>query len=132
MRYCQTCDTEYPDAVSTCPTCQSALIDAAPKETRRFVVAGTAADPLTAENLAEGVDGAGIPVLVRARRRGVVEPITSSSLHAWWEVLVPEELLERAQAILETERQQIEADAAEAARAAEEEEAEGEKEEPAT
>jgi hypothetical protein len=127
MRYCQSCDTEYPEVTATCPKCQAALVDAPAKDTRRFVLAGTTEDPLSAENLAEVVDGAGIPVLVRARRRGVVEPITSSSLHAWWEILVPEELLDRAQAVLEKERQQIEADAGEAAQAAEEEEAQGEK-----
>jgi len=127
MRHCQSCDTDYPDVTVLCPKCQGALVDASAKDTRRFVLAGTTEDPLSAENLAEVVDGAGIPVLVRARRRGMVEPITSSSLHAWWEILVPEELLESAQAVLEKERAQIEADAAEAAQAAEEEEAQGEK-----
>jgi hypothetical protein len=122
MRYCQSCEVEYPDLTQACPTCQGPLIDAPPRETRRFVLAGTAEDPLTAENLAEVVDQAGIPVVVRARRRGVVDPITSPALHAWWEILVPEELVERAQALVEGERAKIEADAGAAERAALEEE----------
>lgn len=128
MRYCQNCDAEQPDSIARCPTCEGPLVEATPRETRRFVIAGTAEDPLTAENLAEVVDEAGIPVVVRARRRGVVEPLTTSSLHAWWEILVPEELKDRAERVIESERKQIEADAAEAARAAEEEELEGERE----
>lgn len=127
MRYCPSCDAEYPDATDACPTCRTALVEVPKRDTRRFVVAGTAEDPLTAENLADVVDEAGIPVVVRARRRGMVEPITTAALHAWWEILVPEELKDRAGAVIETERQQIEADAGEAARAAEEEEAEGER-----
>jgi hypothetical protein len=122
MRYCQSCEVEYPDLTQACPTCQGPLVDAPPRETRRFVLAGTAEDPLTAENLAEVVDQAGIPVVVRARRRGVVDPITSPALHAWWEILVPEELAERAQALVESERANIEADAGAAERAALEEE----------
>jgi hypothetical protein len=54
-----------------------------------------------------------------------VDTITSPS-GPWWEILVPEECLEQADALLQQERAKMAAGAEEAALAAEEEEAETE------
>ena len=96
-------------------------------DTRRFVVAGTSEDAFTTEELVAMLEKEKIPVMARARRRGVVEPITSPSLSGWWEILVPEGEAERAAKLIEGERARLEAMAEENAKAAEEEEAEMEK-----
>jgi hypothetical protein len=132
MAECPSCGTGVREGARVCATCGAVIgtnVEGGIKpdaDTRKFVVAGTAEDPLSADELVEAIEQAGIPVMARARRRGVVEPITSPSLHGWWEILVPEENSERATQIIDTELERLEAEAEEAARAAEEEEAESE------
>jgi hypothetical protein len=133
MADCPSCGTALREGAKICLSCGAVL--ARPSEngaispsadTRKFVVAGTAEDPLTTEELVGIVEQAGIPVMARARRRGVVEPITTASLQGWWELLVPESHAARATQLIEQEKKRLESEAEEAARAAEEEEAETE------
>lgn len=137
MRYCASCGSEHKEGVDRCADCPEAkLLTAAElrakglplpdeRDTRRFVRAGTAEDPLSAEEIGAAVEAAQIPVFVRARRAGTVDILTDSS--PWWEILVPEEHHRRACEIVAAEKQRLEATSEEAARAAEEEELEMEK-----
>lgn len=139
MRYCGSCGEEYQDAVTECADCGGKELLTADEmrargriihgetDTRRFVRAGTVEDPLSAEQCTSALEAAGISVFARARRAGSVDTLTSGSTLPWWEVLVPEEHLAKAQGILKDTLATIEANSADAARAAEEEEAEGEK-----
>ena len=133
MRYCPECASEYNDDVKTCADCPpgTALITAdemktrgiplpGEADTRKFVVAGTAEDPLTSEQLVGLLDQQGIPVFARPRRSGTVDTITGGS-QPWWEILVPEETVARATDIITKEKARLDATADEAARAAEEE-----------
>jgi hypothetical protein len=92
---------------------------------RRFVVAGTAEDPLTSERFEQVLQNAQIPVFPRARRGGTVDNLSTPEA-PWWEILVPEDLLAKAAELIRQERARIESGAEEAGRAAEEEEQEGE------
>jgi hypothetical protein len=138
MKYCPECGTEYQDAGQPSPDCGGVplLTEAEMKargllvpgrtggeqrDTRKFVRAGTAEDPLSAEQYAAALTAAQIPVFARPRRAGTVDLITGASNHPWWEILVPEDELERASAVLEQTRTGMESSAEEAAQAAEEE-----------
>jgi hypothetical protein len=90
-------------------------------DTRRFVRAGTAEDPLTAEALGAALEAEQVPVFVRPRRAGSVDMLTSGSPTPWWEILVPEEHLATATELVAREKARIEAAAPEAERAADEE-----------
>ncbi len=135
MKFCAQCSGEYQDAVTVCADCGGTeLIEAAemkrrglllPHEmdTRRFVRAATAEDPLSSEQFVGVLEEAEVPVFARPRRGGSVDAITSGG-SAWWEILVPEEHLARATALIDETRRRIESSAEENARAAETEEAE--------
>lgn len=139
VKYCANCGSEYVEGVTECADCggkefltaqqMHAEGRALPgeKDTRRFVRAGTADDPLSAETFSRALEAADIPVFARARRAGAVDTLTSGTTLPWWEILVPEESLARAEQIISEEARRIEAGASDAARAAEEEEAESEK-----
>jgi hypothetical protein len=132
MKYCTECGAEYQDSAEKCSDCEtSELVSreemrrrgvplATDRDTRRFVPAGTAEDPLTQEALVKVLEGEKIPVYPRARSGGTVDMITGPS-GEWWELLVPEELVDRARLILEVEREKLKATEDEAAQAAEEE-----------
>ena len=132
MKYCGECGGEYVDAVTECADCgskemvnaeelkQRGIPNPSERDTRRFVSAGTAEDPLSSEQYVRVLEEEGIPVFARPRRGGSVDALTTAT-HAWWEILVPEESLARATDLLTQERARIEAGAEEAARAAEEE-----------
>ena len=138
MKYCVECGSEYQDGATECADCRGAkLVDAqtmratgratpGERDTRTFVRAGTAEDPLTAERYVEVLEAAGLDPLMRARRAGSVDTLTTGVVLPWWELLVPEPQLARAVDLLREERARIEASADEASRAAEEEEREGE------
>lgn len=138
MKYCASCGSEYQDGIATCVDCLEAplltekemrdkgLPLPGERDTRRFVRAGTAEDPLSAEEIGGAVEAAKIPVFVRARRAGTVDSITDGTL-PWWEILVPEEHFQRAAELVAAEKQRLNATADEAARAAEEEQLETEK-----
>lgn len=116
MKYCKECGSEYEDNVTECADCPgSLLVDTPPdspqqaahsreQDTRKFVRAGTAEDPLTADEYVRLLDGVRIPVFSRPRRGGPVDVLTTGSLHSWWEIMVPEEYAERAAKLLEQER----------------------------
>ncbi|HEY8212040.1 MAG TPA: hypothetical protein VIG99_31375 [Myxococcaceae bacterium] len=137
MKYCTGCGSEYQDSAEKCSDCEtSELVSrdemrrrgiplATDRDTRRFVPAGTAEDPLTQETLVQVLEAEKIPVYARARRGGSVDLITGPS-GEWWELLVPEELVGRATAILEAEKEKLKSTEDEAARAAEEEATAGE------
>lgn len=138
MRYCIECGSEYQDSVTQCADCEGSTLVTADemkqrglllpgeRDTRRFIRAGTAEDPLTAERISSVLQSQGIPVFSRPRRGGTLDALTTATSTPWWELLVPEDLVERASAVIEQERAQDSASADEAARAAEEEEAETE------
>jgi hypothetical protein len=139
MRYCARCGSEYQDSVVDCTDCPNhpPLVSAEemrdrglplPHELdeRRFVRAGIADDPVTAQVYSDVLDEHRIPLIVRPGRSGVVDELTTGNLLPWWELLVPDTFQERAAALLEQVKIQGQATADEAARAAEEEEREGE------
>lgn len=131
MKYCTQCGSEYEDSVTRCADDDSTefvsreelhqrgLHAVGERDTRKFVRAGSAEDPLTAERFTRTLDEAGIPVFARPRRAGTVDLITSGVPAPWWEILVPEEQLAEATRLVERERAEIEANAGEAAAAAE-------------
>jgi len=137
MKYCAECGSEYLDTATECADCGSKEFGSAEelrkkgipllgeRDTRKFVRAGSAEDPLTSQRLVAALDAEGIPVFARPRRGGTVDIVTSGA-GPWWEILVPEEHLARATDLVDKEKAQTQANAEENARAAEEEEAEGE------
>jgi hypothetical protein len=147
MRYCMRCGTEYEDVVEHCRECpdQRELVPAdEPRAAQRgrllvrtrgldtstFVRAGTADDPLTAEDLTRLLDAACIPVFAREGRGGTVDVLTTGLRTDWWELLVPQEHQARAAQLILEEKARLEATAEVAARAAEEEERETERQPP--
>lgn len=137
MRYCAQCGSEYVDETVACADCggkelltvdelkQRNLPLPGDEDTRRFVRAATAEDPLTAEQYSRVLDEASIPCLSRPRRSGTVDILSGASA-PWWEILVPEELADRAARLVAEERLRMEQSADEAGQAAEEEEANSE------
>jgi hypothetical protein len=143
MRYCTSCGSEYRDDIEQCSDCPGSprLVEASemsrrglplPHELdqRVFARAGTTDNPLMVEVFTGMLEERDIPVLVRAGRSGVVDKLTTGNLLPWWEILVPEEMRERAALLIERERAQEAATNDEAARAAEEEERESERSSP--
>ncbi|RKH58665.1 DUF2007 domain-containing protein [Corallococcus llansteffanensis] len=139
MRYCARCGSEYQDSVVDCTDCPNhpPLVSAEEMRERklplpheldkhRFVRAGIADDPVTAQVFADVLDEQRIPLIVRPGRSGVVDELTTGNLLPWWELLVPDTDQARAAALLEEVKIQGLATADEAGRAAEEEEREGE------
>jgi hypothetical protein len=138
MKYCMQCGSEYQDGVKVCADCPgSGLVDAetlsqrdiplsSESDTRKFVRAITAEDPLTAEEYVRVLEAERIPVFVRPRRGGVVDALTTGALEPWWEIMVGEEHVQRAIPLLVQEKARLDATADEAALAAEEEERETE------
>jgi hypothetical protein len=136
MRYCINCGSEYEDSVRECTDCPgSALVDAAAmrqagvplageRDRRTFVRVGSAEDLLSADDYVQVLEEARIPVISRAHRGGTVDALTTGLVMDWWEILVPEEHVAQATALLARERATLEATAEEAALAAEEEELE--------
>ena len=133
MKYCTQCGSEYRDTVTVCaddgntelvpleemhrrgiPTVEE-------RDTRKFVPAGTAEDPLSTERLTRMLEEASIPVFARPRRAGSVDALTGATITPWWEILVPEEQADRAAQLITEAKRQFEAEAEELARAAEEE-----------
>ncbi|MBX5484677.1 MAG: DUF2007 domain-containing protein [Myxococcaceae bacterium] len=133
MRYCTECGAEYNDSVTECADDgntelvtreqmhERGLRLPEERDTREFVRAGTADDPLSAERLTQLLDAERIPVFTRARRSNPVDALTVPTATPWWEILVPEEHVARAAQLIHEERKALEAEAEENARAAEEE-----------
>jgi hypothetical protein len=142
MKYCINCGSEYEDSVTECSDCPgSALVDASAmqqrglprpgeRDSRTFVRAGTAEDPLTAEDYVQVLEAARIPVISHAHRGGTVDALTTGIVQDWWEILVPEEHREQAEGLLARERDSLAATEDEAVAAAEEEERETEAQAP--
>ncbi|NOJ97819.1 hypothetical protein D7W82_34240 [Corallococcus sp. CA049B] len=140
MRYCARCGSEYQDSVVDCTDCPNhpPLVSAEemherglplPHELdqRRFVRAGVADDPVTAQVFVDVLEEHRIPLIVRPGRSGVVDELTTGNLLPWWELLVPDTEQARAALLLEEEKIQARTYADEAGRAAEEEELEDER-----
>ncbi|RKH10798.1 hypothetical protein D7Y13_24720 [Corallococcus praedator] len=139
MRYCARCGSEYQDSVVNCTDCPNhpPLVSSDEMRDRglplphelddhRFVKAGIAEDPVTAQVFEDVLNEQHIPLIVRPGRSGVVDELTTGNLLPWWEILVPDTFQTRAAALLEEVKIQGLATADEAGRAAEEEEREGE------
>jgi len=138
MRYCLQCGSEYRDEIKQCADCGSTQLVRAEEiqrrgqrlphhvDMRQFVVAGTAEDPLSAEREVQLLRAADIPAILRARGGGTIDNLTTPAA-PWWEILAPQESVARAAELIREDRAQLEADADEATRAAEEEEAEQER-----
>ena len=138
MRYCLQCGSEYRDEIKQCADCGSTQLVRAEEiqrrgqqlphhvDMRQFVVAGTAEDPLSAEREVQLLRAADIPAILRARGGGTIDNLTTPAA-PWWEILAPQESVARAAELIRQDRAQLEADADEATRAAEEEEAEQER-----
>ena len=137
MRMCAKCGAENDDREKVCAQCGGASLispEAHRKaaaagfseevDTRKFVSAGLAEDPLTSQRFQRVLQAAKIQLFARPRTRTGIDGITADSFSTYWEMLVPEEQAERARALLSKERALIESSADENARAAEEEEAE--------
>lgn len=135
MKYCPQCGSEFRDGVERCEDDEVELVSAeemrerglplpGERDTRRFVRLDSAEDPLTAEQLVAALTEAKIPAFARPRRAGSVDGLTTASSGPWWEIVIPEQHMERAREVVAKQRAQIEASADEAGRAAEEEEAE--------
>lgn len=133
MKYCMECGSEYEDDVMACADDgntqllsleemhRRGLRTIEENDTRRFVRAGIAEDPLSSERFTQLLESENIPVFARPRRAGPVDTITGGTISPWWEILVPEEHVAQATRLLAEARQQIDAEAEEAGRAAEEE-----------
>ncbi|MBI5549382.1 MAG: DUF2007 domain-containing protein [Deltaproteobacteria bacterium] len=138
MRYCPSCLEEYEDANQTCAECKESLVAeeelakrpefhrVREEDPRDFAVAGPAEDPFEADAFTAALDEAGIPVMARMRRTGAVDAITDPVAHAWWEVLVPVDQVQKAIEIIARRKEELKAAEADSEKAAEEEEAEGE------
>ncbi len=139
MKYCMQCGSEYQDSVVECADCpgnklvgpealrQRHISIPGEKDTQKFVRAGSVDDPLTAEELVRVLEAQNIPVFSRPRRAGTVDALTTGTTAPWWEIMVPEEHLAQAAALMAQTKAALEATSAEAAQAAEEEELETEK-----
>jgi hypothetical protein len=138
MKYCISCGSEYEDSVTECSDCPgNGLVDATvmrqrglplpgERDQRTFVRAGTAEDPLTAEDYVQVLEEARIPVIAHAHRGGTVDALTTGIVQDWWEILVPQEHLSQAVSLLAREQASLAASEDEAILAAEEEERETE------
>jgi len=136
MKYCTGCGSEYQDGVARCSDCkESELISAqemrkrglpiAPEiDTRRFARAGTMENPLYAEQVANALRAAGISGFARQRMGGTVDRLTDG-VTPYWEILVPEADMPRAEALMARLQEEFQETEEEAIRAAESEEAEG-------
>jgi len=135
MKYCTECGAEYQDAAEKCSDCEtSELVSmeemrrrgiplATDRDTRRFVPAGTAEDPLTKDALVQLLETEKIPVYPRARAGGTVDLLSAPAAAEWWELLVPEDHAVRARQLVDAEKEKMKAGQEEAERAAEEESA---------
>src|SRR5260370_3262607 len=133
MKYCTQCGSEYREGVTVCGDCggtelvtaeqmhQRGLLLPQELDVRRFVVAGTADDPLTSERLEQVLRDAQIPVFPRARRGGTMGNLSTPGA-PWGESLVPEEHLAKAAELIPQERSRSQAAAARPLRAAQERE----------
>ena len=137
MLVCAQCGAENEDRVKGCAKCggtrlvtpeahrkASAAGFSEELDTRKFVSAAVAEDPLSSQRFQRVLEAAQIPVFARPRTRSGLDGITASAFSTYWELLVPEEHAERAAGLLAKERAQMESSADENARAAEQEEAE--------
>lgn len=92
---------------------------------RTFTVATTTSDPLTAERLVAVLTEAGLDAFSRAGGAASSNPLSPAE-GAFFDVLVATESIEKAAPLVEKELEEIERDAAENAKAAEEEALSGE------
>ncbi len=135
MKICPNCLSEYRDEIGSCAECQIELLpESDPRISRareaerlsatlRFVPAAVAEDPFDAEAYVAAVDEAGIPVLSRSRRSNAVDMLVTPGARSFWEIVVPEDKLEKARTAIAQRQRELAEEESAAARAAEEEEA---------
>lgn len=95
------------------------------KITARFVRVGVVEDPFAAERIAEAIEEAGLDVVCRARREGIVDTLVMPA-GSYWEILVPEADVAKATELFVAQKAQLGAEGEAAAQAADEEEQAGE------
>jgi Putative prokaryotic signal transducing protein len=86
-----------------------------------FVRIGTAEDPLEADLLTTALDEAGIPVVARAQKDHLLDPLVNPNV-PFWAIMVPSEFAGRAQAIVDERIRELRAEEPALAQAADEEE----------
>ncbi|MBS2030070.1 MAG: hypothetical protein JST54_19365 [Deltaproteobacteria bacterium] len=135
MKVCPSCLGEFRDEAEQCDACLVPLVsEAEGREIRGslpsprpggpgFVTVATTTDPFEAEAFVAAVREAGIPTFSRARRRAMVDVLVTPGASSFWEVLAPADKLQPAQAAINARKQELDAEADAAAKAAEEEEA---------
>jgi predicted amidophosphoribosyltransferase len=135
LKICPNCLSEYRDEIGSCAECQIELLpESDPRISRareaerlsatlRFVPAAVAEDPFDAEAYVAAVDEAGIPVLSRSRRSNAVDMLVTPGARSFWEIVVPEDKLEKARTAIAQRQRELAEEESAAARAAEEEEA---------
>ena len=96
-----------------------------PDDPGDFELAISAEDQMEAQLLVLACEDAGIQVILRSKRSGLVETMVSPV--EGYDILVPRKDLERARRVLQERKQMLEADPAGAAQAAEDEEEESER-----
>jgi hypothetical protein len=138
MKYCPKCFGEFRDDVARCSECDAPLItreelEKLPEFRRtqgvqlgRFVKVTTAEDPFDMEAFCQALESEGIPVMARPQVTSSVDRLTSGSIHGWWEILVPQDSVDKATPILEKRRADLRSNEKEAGDAAEAEELEQE------
>ena len=138
MRYCPTCLEEYEDGVAACAECKDALVTeeelaqrpgfrrVGEEDPRDFVTVGAAEDPFEADAFTAAIDEVGIPVMARMRHAGSVDSITESTNRSWWEILVPTDQRAKAAEVMAKRKEELDASAEDAGKAAEEEERQSE------
>lgn len=86
-----------------------------------YVRVGAAEDPLEADLLTTALAEADIPVVARAQKDHLLDPLVNPNV-PFWAIMVPEEFALRAQAIVDARRAELRAEAPLLERAADEEE----------
>ena len=106
MPFCPKCREEYREGFTVCPECGSELVPALPPQnqepslTGRLVVASIVYDEITASILESKLQSAGIPYLRQYQAGGEVMRLYMGASFFGIELLVPEEMLDLASAIL--------------------------------
>lgn len=130
MRYCPSCDEEYRDDVAACADDGTPLLDREAWEAER-TRQGRRPEPLThleaiarfdsrfeAEEIAAELAKEGVEVSLVSTKPGISGPLTSA-LPAEWSLVVPAAQAERAAALVDEWRAELEASATDAEKAAE-------------
>jgi len=129
MKTCPSCFSEFRDEAERCDACLVALVSEAEGARLRaaqpspsgpntsFAVATRSQDPFEAEALVAAIRALGVPVF--SRSRAAVDVLVTSSMGPFWDILVPTDSVEQAREAIAKRRVELEAESADAERAAE-------------